>query len=79
MQFKIPFAAKIVMVMPNAVKTEIKFVQLVNLLMIGISTAVPIPSNETKRSHSMLRSSNAITFSFLKHWTSDTRRTKESM
>jgi hypothetical protein len=67
MQFQVPIASKTAMVQPNDVKTEIKFVKLVILLTIGVSIAVPKPSNETQRSHSMLRSSNAIAYCFLNH------------
>ena len=67
MQFQIPIASKNAMMLPNDVKTEIKLVQLVNLLMIGVRNAVPIQSNETQMSNSILRSSNAIAFCFLNH------------
>jgi hypothetical protein len=67
MQFQIPIASRTAMVLPNDVKTDIKLVQLVNLVTIGVSIAVPIPSNETQRSHSMLLSSIAIAFCFLNH------------
>ena len=62
MQFQVPIASKTAMVQPNEVKTDIKLVKLLILLTIGVSIAVPIPSNETQRSHSMLRSSNGIAF-----------------
>jgi hypothetical protein len=67
MQIQVPIARNTAMVQPNDAKTDIMIVKLVILLTIGVSIAVPIPSNETQRSHSMLRSSNAIPCFFLNH------------
>lgn len=77
MRFKNPIASKPVIVMPKDVKTDIKFVKFVNLLTIGVRMAVPIPSTETQRSHSILRSSNANVLIVLSYRSASAQRTND--